>query len=78
MKRFEDAKRRELILNLRAVGKTYGEIGAKVQEVFGVKPSKATIQSVIKRFKGRPDTYNKGGPGRKSRMGARCAHFCHN
>ena len=75
MKKFEDAKRREFIVSLWQLGKSYGEIGAKVNEVFGVQPAKSTIQYVIKRFKNRPDMYNKGGPGRKTRMTAQYAFF---
>ena len=75
MKMFEDAKRREFILSLAALGTSYGEICNKVLEVFGKKPARSTVQFIIKRFKGREDMYHRGGPGRRTKMSPQYATF---
>jgi intein-encoded DNA endonuclease-like protein len=68
LKRFEDEKRREFILDLRAAGKSYGYIAGEVEKIFKVKISRATVQSVCQRFKNRISGVAKKSPGRPGKM----------
>ncbi len=75
LKKFEDEKRRELILDLHAAGKSYSYIMKEVERIFHKKVGKSTVQMVVKRFKDRLTTISVKPPGRPSKMTTQYACF---
>ncbi len=75
MKKFEQEKKREFVLDLWRQGKSYGYIATEVAKVFKGPCSRSTVQSIVRYFKDRPTVAQRSSGGRPSKMTAQYACF---